>query len=74
MRSSNFQLEEEYTMGRDYGRTLKLWHERFVDNLDAVRAQGFDDEFIRKWIYYLCYCEAGFNTGLIDVRQFILAR
>ena len=35
--------------------------------LDAVRALGFDDRFIRKWTYYLCYCEAAFAGRNISV-------
>jgi cyclopropane-fatty-acyl-phospholipid synthase len=34
-----------------------------------VRELGFDDAFIRKWHYYLAYCEAGFDTDMIHVRQ-----
>jgi cyclopropane-fatty-acyl-phospholipid synthase len=32
-----------------------------------VRALGFDDRFIRKWHYYLCYCEAAFALRHISV-------
>jgi cyclopropane-fatty-acyl-phospholipid synthase len=28
---------------------------------------GFPPSFMRMWEYYLCYCEAGFRTGAIDV-------
>ena len=33
--------------------------------LDATL--GYDEAFRRKWVYYLCYCEAGFEEGSIDV-------
>jgi len=26
------------------------------------------------WEYYLCYCEAGFRSGVIDVRQLAFAK
>ena len=29
--------------------------------------RGFDEQFRRKWVYYLSYCEAGFLEGSIDV-------
>ena len=32
-----------------------------------IAAQGFDERFRRLWDYYLCYCEAGFAEGIIDV-------
>ena len=35
---------------------------------------GFDDRFRRLWEYYLAYCEAGFLSGNIDVRQVIFAK
>ena len=53
--------------GNDYARTLRRWSETFAARIDAVRAQGFDERFIRLWQFYLAYCEAGFNTGDLDV-------
>lgn len=53
--------------GRDYARTLRLWRESFHAKLDQVRALGFDERFIRKWRYYLCYCEAAFALRHISV-------
>jgi cyclopropane-fatty-acyl-phospholipid synthase len=35
---------------------------------------GFDERFRRTWEYYFAYCEAGFRSGNIDVRQIILAK
>ena len=32
-----------------------------------VERLGFDAPFRRLWEYYLCYCEAGFRSGMIDV-------
>lgn len=59
--------------GLDYARTLATWRERFEAELPAVRAQGYDERFIRMWRYYLCYCEAGFRDERIDVMQVALA-
>ncbi|WP_414660913.1 class I SAM-dependent methyltransferase [Horticoccus sp. 23ND18S-11] len=53
--------------GPDYARTLRLWRDQFTAKLDHVRALGFDDRFIRKWTYYLCYCEAAFALRNISV-------
>jgi cyclopropane-fatty-acyl-phospholipid synthase len=61
-------------MAPHYALTLKLWREAFEEKLDAVRALGFDEIFIRKWRYYLCYCEAAFGTRHISVAQFVLSR
>ena len=32
-----------------------------------IAALGFDERFRRMWLYYLIYCEVGFERGLIDV-------
>ena len=56
-------------MGPDYGFTLKLWRTRFMENINKVRALGFDEEFERMWQYYLAYSEAGFRAGHLNVWQ-----
>jgi cyclopropane-fatty-acyl-phospholipid synthase len=43
-----------------YERTLKIWQERFENNLDAVR-EMYDDRFIRMWRYYLIASELSFS-------------
>lgn len=58
----------------DYVKTLEIWRENFNARLDQVRSQGFDEPFIRKWNYYLSYCEAAFKTRNISVAQVVLTR
>jgi cyclopropane-fatty-acyl-phospholipid synthase len=53
--------------GPDYARTLRLWRENFSARLTDVRTLGFDDRFVRKWSYYLSYCEAAFALRNISV-------
>jgi cyclopropane-fatty-acyl-phospholipid synthase len=60
--------------GEDYARTLAAWRHAFMANQAAVKAQGFDDRFIRMWEFYLAYCEAGFNTRSTDVVQYTLRK
>ena len=55
--------------GLDYARTLVLWRERFEEAWPRLLPMGFDERFRRLWRYYLCYCEAGFRLGAIDVVQ-----
>jgi cyclopropane-fatty-acyl-phospholipid synthase len=57
-----------------YARTLQAWRERFTARLDEVRAQGFDDVFVRMWQFYLCYCEGGFRERSIGAQQVVLAK
>ena len=47
-------------MGQDYALTLNKWAENFNNNINQVEKLGFSKEFIRKWNYYLKYCEAAF--------------
>lgn len=70
----NFTMHGITDLGQDYARTLRLWHEAFNKKLEAVRALGFDERFIRKWRYYLCYCEAAFALRNISVVQTLHTR
>ncbi len=60
--------------GQHYARTLADWHGRFDAAWPQLTTLGFDNYFQRMWKYYLAYCEAGFATGRIDVKQLALAR
>jgi cyclopropane-fatty-acyl-phospholipid synthase len=60
--------------GAHYEQTLRIWRERFAAHASEVAALGFDDVFSRMWNFYLCYSEAGFRAGYIDVSQLTLAR
>ena len=59
---------------RDYALTLGQWRESFTENLDRIRSMGFDERFIRMWMYYLCYCEGGFRERVIGVYQILSAK
>lgn len=63
---------EEFT--EDYAKTLRLWHEAFLQKLDAVKKLGFDEYFIRMWKMYLSYCEAAFITRNINLVQVAFTR
>lgn len=56
-------------IGLHYALTLKRWRERFFSRLAEVRRQGFSDEFIRMWEFYLCYCEGAFAERAIGTVQ-----
>ena len=72
--SHGLTVTNELAFGLDYARTLALWDADFRLQEAAVRAQGFDDRFIRTWQFYLAYCEAGFRAGSIDLFQFTLQK
>ncbi|CAN5639505.1 cyclopropane-fatty-acyl-phospholipid synthase family protein [soil metagenome] len=68
-RNTSLLLVEAEDIAPHYARTLRAWRERFLSNLDAVRALGFDERFIRMWDYYLALCQAGFSTGIFQDMQ-----
>jgi cyclopropane-fatty-acyl-phospholipid synthase len=63
-----------FGFGRDYAETLRRWRAAFDAAEARVRALGFDDAFLAAWRFYLHYCEAGFDTGRVDVVQLELSR
>lgn len=60
-------LENTELFRLSYARTLRLWRERFLERWSMIEPLGYDEQFRRKWVYYLSYCEAGFAEGTIDV-------
>ena len=60
--------------GASYAATLVEWRRRFLQSWPQIAALGFDDAFRRLWEYYLCYCEAGFRAGRVDVGLYTLER
>ncbi|UGB38457.1 SAM-dependent methyltransferase [Frateuria soli] len=73
-RVSDLGLVALRDFGESYARTLEAWRERFLARLPAVRAQGFDERFIRMWTFYLAYCEGGFRERSIGVAHLLLAK
>jgi len=60
-------VEEVQCFGQSYARTLAEWRRRFLAAWPSIAPLGFDEAFRRLWTYYLCYCEAGFRAGRVDV-------
>jgi len=73
-RASDLRLVHLEEMSDHYARTLRAWRERFWAQLDEVRELGYGERFIRKWEYYLRYCEAAFEERQVNVVQMLLAK
>jgi cyclopropane-fatty-acyl-phospholipid synthase len=73
-RSTRLWVTEREDFGPHYAETLRIWRERFHARAADVAALGFDEVFTRMWTFYLCYSEAGFRSGYLDVSQLTLAR
>jgi cyclopropane-fatty-acyl-phospholipid synthase len=67
-------VEEIENIGIHYARTLRLWRENFLASRERLSELGFDRRFQRMWLYYLCYCEAGFATRTLGDLQLVLTR
>jgi cyclopropane-fatty-acyl-phospholipid synthase len=73
-KAANLQLVSTRSFGNDYAKTVSEWRRRFLASWPRIKALGFPESFRRLWEYYLCYCEAGFNVGTIDVELYVLSR
>ncbi len=66
-----FNLED---IGPSYAITLRLWHQRFVEQIGQVRSLGYPDRFIRMWRWYFAYCEGGFAERSIGDVQMLMVK
>ncbi len=73
-RCTRLRITGNWGFGAHYAETLRIWRERFRAREADVTALGFDEVFIRMWLFYLCYAEAGFRCGYLDVRHLTLER
>ena len=60
------RLKHLEDIGQSYAQTLHFWRKNFLAAREQVLALGFDENFIRMWDFYLCYCEGGFKEGVIS--------
>jgi cyclopropane-fatty-acyl-phospholipid synthase len=68
------KIDNEFSFGESYFKTLKIWLENFNQNLHKINKLGFNQQFIRKWQFYLAYCAAGFYGKRTDVMQYCLIK
>ena len=73
-RTGDLFLHDLEDIGTSYAKTLHAWWERFNSRRSDVNALGFDAQFVRKWNYYLQYCEAAFASRNISVVQAVYTR
>ncbi|AOE48968.1 SAM-dependent methyltransferase [Kangiella sediminilitoris] len=73
-KNTDLRLINLEDFGESYAKTLNHWRERFLHSLDSVREQGFSEEFIRMWDFYLCYCEGGFIEKSISDTHMLFAK
>ena len=71
---SGMNFSKEDIFGHDYADTLVDWRKSFQAAWPNIQPMGFDQRFKRMWEFYLHYCEAGFRSENIDVRQMVFKR
>lgn len=64
---SGLNISSLERFGKDYAETLRRWRKSFEQQKNRIRNLGFDQNCIKLWRFYLCYCEAGFDENEIDV-------
>jgi cyclopropane-fatty-acyl-phospholipid synthase len=70
---AGLKLTAVENFGDSYALTLREWRRRFLNAWPEIEKLGFGPSFKRLWVYYLCYCEAGFRSGAVDVGIYSLA-
>ena len=70
---AGLQINNSYGFGLDYAKTLSNWRNRFIGAWPKLANQAkFDNRFFKMWELYLAYCEGGFRSGVIDVKQMLI--
>lgn len=70
---SGMQVADIEMLRRHYKRTLEMWTDNFHKVLPEVRKMH-DERFIRMWDLYLQACAASFESGNIDVIQYLISK
>jgi cyclopropane-fatty-acyl-phospholipid synthase len=73
-RASDLKLFHLEDIGPHYATTLRLWRENLLCHAGELRALGYSAEFLRKWEFYFCYCEAGFAERALGDVQALFVR
>jgi cyclopropane-fatty-acyl-phospholipid synthase len=71
-RHTDLEYAHTHHLDDSYEPTLAEWRRRFEAASEQLRKTGMDEAFIRKWIYYFSYCEAGFRLGRLGNVQIVL--
>jgi len=72
--ASDLTVHHLEDIGKHYAPTLREWRRRFFANLEHVRAQGFDERFVRMWDMYLAFSEASFAERTLGDLQLLLTK
>ena len=71
---TTMHLESAININLHYAETLRRWSRKFNEALPRVLDLGFDDTFVRCWNLYFSYCEAGFETQILNLQILTFSR
>ncbi|RMC39482.1 MULTISPECIES: cyclopropane-fatty-acyl-phospholipid synthase family protein [unclassified Lactobacillus] len=71
--ASGLQIDDLEMLRRHYQRTLEIWDENFNKQRDLIQKK-MGERFTRMWDLYLQACAASFESGNIDVVQYLLTK
>jgi cyclopropane-fatty-acyl-phospholipid synthase len=66
---AGLKCEEHLAFGQDYARTMDEAWTRFHKNWESVKKLGYDDEFMRKWEFFIAGWYGMFRSGQYNVMQ-----
>ena len=70
---NHLQIADIEMLRRHYQRTLEIWDQNFNAHRDQI-TQMMGDRFTRMWDLYLQACAASFESGNIDVIQYLITK
>ena len=74
LNDNGLQVDEHFMFGDHYAKTLEYWRLSFERSWENIKHMGFNNTFRRMWDYYLSYCQGGFQSGNINVGQFLIKK
>ena len=74
VKNTDLNINNIDNIGHHYATTLRDWKNRFTQNKTILNSLGYNEWFIRKWLYYFSYCEAAFKTEYLNDLQIVLTR
>ncbi|CAM3121887.1 SAM-dependent methyltransferase [Leuconostoc rapi] len=73
MHTGSLQVDDIEPLRRHYQRTLEIWTQNF-HKVDEEVISAYGERFYRMWDLYLQACAASFESGNIDVVQYLLTK
>jgi len=73
-KASDLRLYNLSDIGPHYATTLRKWRDNVSSHYEQIKNLGYNDDFMRMWEFYLCYCEGGFIERVISDVHMVLVK